>query len=171
MSTTIYVVEIPHQLPADVYESTQSRVIERAYGRDNFRGNTFDEAVEFLAGDRHTFLAFDTLTEALEWAKKYASQNGHQSARVLGELEQIKEDRAPQRVVSIWTDTGHYYESYETFDIELQDWCGDDFLELTEENPGGRAEEHNSRLEVDVSEYQGMEGTPVASLVLIGDDE
>ena len=72
------------------------------------------------------------------------------------------------RIVSIWTDTGHYYESYESYDIELQAWCGDDFLDLTED---GRAEEHDSRLEVDVSEYEGMEGTPVASLVLIGDHQ
>lgn len=76
------------------------------------------------------------------------------------------------RIVAILTDSGHYYESYEHYDIRDQRWYGDDMHDMTEDRAAdsakGRVADHGPRIDIDVSEYAGIAGAPVLTFVLMG---
>lgn len=70
-----------------------------------------------------------------------------------------------KRIVGIITDSGQYYESHEYREDGV--WYADDCFDLTEDFAADRAKKMQKELEVDVSDYLGLEGNPIASFILL----
>jgi hypothetical protein len=86
----IYIVEIPHRLPAACWTARDESDVIDVASRDAQRSgediNSFDDAIQWLANDLHNFAVFTTADAAVAALDSHPIFSGHQGARAEGAL-------------------------------------------------------------------------------------